>query len=45
MPDLIIDQRRRDLGGLEVGRVLPNAKRRMALTTNAVSRRWNDAAG
>ena len=29
MPDLIIDQRRRDLGGFEVGRVLPFAKRRM----------------
>lgn len=30
MLDLVIDQRRRDLGGgFEVGRVLPNAKRRM----------------
>jgi hypothetical protein len=27
--DLVIDQRRRDLGGFEVGRVLPFAKRRM----------------
>ena len=29
MPELVIDQRRRDLGGLEVGRVLPYAQRRM----------------
>jgi redox-sensitive bicupin YhaK (pirin superfamily) len=29
MLDLVIDQRRRDLGGFEVGRVLPSAKRRM----------------
>lgn len=29
MIDLIIDQRRKDLGGFEVGRVLPFAKRRM----------------
>ncbi len=29
MPDLIIDQRRRDLGGFEVGRVLPHALQRM----------------
>lgn len=29
MIDLIIDQRRKDLGGFEVGRVLPYAKRRM----------------
>ena len=29
MIDLIIDQRRRDLGGFEVGRVLPFAERRM----------------
>jgi redox-sensitive bicupin YhaK (pirin superfamily) len=29
MPDLVIDQRRRDLGGFEVGRVLPFAQRRM----------------
>jgi len=29
MPELVIDQRRRDLGGLEVGRVLPFAGRRM----------------
>lgn len=29
MLDLVIDQRRRDLGGFEVGRVLPFAKRRM----------------
>jgi redox-sensitive bicupin YhaK (pirin superfamily) len=29
MIDLVIDQRRRDLGGFEVGRVLPAAKRRM----------------
>lgn len=29
MIDLVIDQRRRDLGGFEVGRVLPYAKRRM----------------
>ncbi|HEY4210317.1 MAG TPA: pirin family protein [Steroidobacteraceae bacterium] len=28
MPELIIDQRRRDLGGFEVGRVLPSAQRR-----------------
>lgn len=28
MLDLVIDQRRRDLGGFEVGRVLPHAKRR-----------------
>jgi hypothetical protein len=28
MLDLVIDQRRRDLGGFEVGRVLPYAKRR-----------------
>ena len=27
--DLVIDQRRRDLGGFEVGRVLPYARRRM----------------
>jgi redox-sensitive bicupin YhaK (pirin superfamily) len=29
MPDLIIEPRRRDLGGFEVSRVLPYAKRRM----------------
>ena len=29
MPELVIDQRRRDLGGFEVGRVLPHARRRM----------------
>ena len=29
MIDIVIDQRRRDLGGFEVGRVLPYAKRRM----------------
>ena len=29
MLDMIIDQRRRDLGGFEVGRVLPHAGRRM----------------
>jgi redox-sensitive bicupin YhaK (pirin superfamily) len=29
MPELVIDQRRRDLGGLEVGRVLPCAQHRM----------------
>jgi redox-sensitive bicupin YhaK (pirin superfamily) len=29
MIELLIDQRRRDLGGFEVGRVLPSAKRRM----------------
>ncbi|WP_119422851.1 pirin family protein [Desertibaculum subflavum] len=29
MLDMVIDQRRRDLGGFEVGRVLPVAKRRM----------------
>jgi redox-sensitive bicupin YhaK (pirin superfamily) len=29
MPELVIDQRRRDLGGFEVGRVLPFAQRRM----------------
>ncbi len=29
MPDLVIDQRRRDLGGFEVGRILPHARRRM----------------
>lgn len=29
MIDLVIDQRRRDLGGFEVGRVLPSAGRRM----------------
>jgi redox-sensitive bicupin YhaK (pirin superfamily) len=29
MIDLVIEQRRRDLGGFEVGRVLPHAKRRM----------------
>jgi redox-sensitive bicupin YhaK (pirin superfamily) len=29
MIDLIIDQRRKDLGGFEVGRVLPYARRRM----------------
>src|SRR5215469_4191833 len=29
MPDIVIDQRRRDLGGLEVGRVLPYAQRRL----------------
>lgn len=28
MIELIIEQRRRDLGGFEVGRVLPYAKRR-----------------
>ena len=28
MIELVIDQRRRDLGGFEVGRVLPYAKRR-----------------
>ena len=27
--DLVIDKRQRDLGGFEVGRVLPFAKRRM----------------
>src|SRR5690349_3713807 len=29
MIDIVIEQRRRDLGGFEVGRVLPYAKRRM----------------
>jgi redox-sensitive bicupin YhaK (pirin superfamily) len=29
MIDLVIDQRRRDLGGFEVGRVLPSARQRM----------------
>lgn len=29
MIDIVIDQRRRDLGGFEVGRVLPHPKRRM----------------
>ena len=29
MIDLIIDMRRKDLGGFEVGRLLPYAKRRM----------------
>ncbi|HEX2540326.1 MAG TPA: pirin family protein [Caldimonas sp.] len=29
MPELLIDQRRRDLGGFEVGRVLPFAQRKM----------------
>src|SRR6185312_743568 len=29
MLDRVIDQRRRDLGGFEVGRVLPHAQRRM----------------
>ena len=29
MIDLVIDQRRKDLGGFEVGRVLPFARRRM----------------
>ena len=29
MLDLVIDQRRRDLGGFEVGRVLPYHRRRM----------------
>src|SRR5579863_3749756 len=29
MLDIVIDQRRRDLGGFEVGRVLPFAQRRM----------------
>jgi redox-sensitive bicupin YhaK (pirin superfamily) len=29
MLELVIDQRRRDLGGLEVGRVLPSARRHM----------------
>jgi len=29
MLELVIDQRRRDLGGFEVGRVLPHAQRRM----------------
>ena len=29
MPELVIDQRRRDLGGFVVGRVLPHAQRRM----------------
>jgi len=29
MIDLVIDQRRRDLGGFEVGRVLPHGQRRM----------------
>ena len=29
MLELVIDQRRRDLGGFEVGRVLPSAQRRM----------------
>jgi len=29
MPELVIDQRRRDLGGFEVGRVLPWSGRKM----------------
>ena len=29
MPEMVIDQRRRDLGGFEVGRVLPWTKRKM----------------
>ena len=29
MQDILIEQRRRDLGGFEVGRILPHAKRRM----------------
>jgi redox-sensitive bicupin YhaK (pirin superfamily) len=29
MPEFVIDQRRRDLGGFEVGRILPAAQRRM----------------
>lgn len=29
MPELLIDERRRDLGGFEVGRLLPFAKRKM----------------
>ena len=29
MLDLVIDQRRRDIGGFEVGRLLPFAKRKM----------------
>ncbi|HYD73860.1 MAG TPA: hypothetical protein VEF55_12045, partial [Candidatus Binatia bacterium] len=29
MIELVIDMRRKDLGGFEVGRVLPYAKRRM----------------
>jgi redox-sensitive bicupin YhaK (pirin superfamily) len=29
MLEMVIDQRRRDLGGFEVGRVLPFQKRRM----------------
>jgi redox-sensitive bicupin YhaK (pirin superfamily) len=29
MPELVLDQRRRDLGGFEVGRVLPAVQRRM----------------
>ncbi len=29
MPELVIDQRRRDLGGFEVGRILPAPQRRM----------------
>jgi len=29
MIELVIDQRRRDIGSFEVGRVLPFAKRRM----------------
>ena len=29
MPQLVIDQRRRDLGGFEVGRILPAVERRM----------------
>src|SRR5271156_6058819 len=29
MIDLVIEQRRRNLGGFEVGRVLPSAQRRM----------------
>ncbi len=29
MPELVIDQRRRDLGGFEVGRILPAVQRRM----------------
>jgi redox-sensitive bicupin YhaK (pirin superfamily) len=29
MPELVIEQRRRDLGGFEVGRILPAAQRRM----------------
>ncbi|HEY2809557.1 MAG TPA: pirin family protein [Steroidobacteraceae bacterium] len=29
MPEFVIDQRRRDLGGFEVGRILPSVQRRM----------------